>query len=681
MSSFVPGISRVPDFLVARQGLNSITRVSAELFGVQDQLATGRSIFRPSQDPVRSAAIAELNEDLARSGQRLRNLETSEGALNVLDSALGEATTLAQEARSLALAQLSAGSDASERAAQATVVNSMIESLLRISNRESIVGHIFGGTEPGRPPIEEVNGAFRFVGGIGQGLTPDLSAAGTGFSGRAIPVTLGAANAVGAISGRVRGSVDYQPALTPDTLLADLNGARNLGVRSGSIEIDVGGTEPVRVDLSGADTIGDVTDLIEAEIRDYELLNSTTVLGPSGVSLSGAGIQIDAAVPISFGDVAGSETARDLGLLQDPVAEFAAGVGVGLDLGPKVTLRTPVSALQGVTGGLGSVRISNNGVTRDLDLSGAETVGDVKSILESANMGVKVVVNDLGTGINIVSELSTSSDRALSISETGDGSNTATRLGIRSFDGSTRIEDLNFGRGVEALEGRPDAALNVDFEIELGDGFVIPIDLSSGDLGTVGSVIAAIESQADAALAAAGRPVTDVTVGLTDGPNGIAIEQAAGIGGPVTINQRNNSPAAQQLGLQDGVWDPANQTLVGEDVGTVRVESLFTHLLDLRDGLTNDDTFGMTLAADGVQDSADRLSQSRALVGGFARRVVAEQNREEERNAVDTQIRSSLQDADFAQAASQFTQLQTQLEAGLRVASLSGQLTLLSFLG
>jgi len=678
VSSFVPGISRVPDLLIRRQSLNSITSANAELFGVQGQLATGRSILRPSQDPVRSAAIAELNENLARSAQRLRNLDTSEGSLNVLDSALGEATSLAQEARSLALSQLSSGSNADERAAQATVVNSMLESALRIANRESLVGYVFGGTEPGRAPIEEINGAYRFVGGIGEGLTPDLAAGGS--SGRAIPVTLGAANAVGAVSGRIRGSVDLNPALTADTRLEDINGARSLGIRGGRLEVELEDGTTIAVDTSGADTIGDVLDRITSEIRDYELLNGTTVLGPGGLSLDGEAIAIDAAVPISFVDEPGSSTARDLGLVQDPPVEFAAGPGLGLDLSPRATLRTPVESLQGLAGPLGSIRISNNGVTRDIDLSEAATLGEVKSLIESANLGVQVLVNDAGTGINVISELSTASDRALSIAETGDGSLTATALGIRSFGEETLVADLNFGRGVEVLEGNADPAYNVDFEIAFDDGFVIPIDLGSGDLSTVGNVIGVINAQIEAALTAEGRPLTDMVAGVLDGDNGIVFQQDPALGAPFEIRQRNNSPAGVQLGILEGAYDPDEGRIVGGDVGTVRVESLFTHLLDLRDGLENDDTFGMQLAADGVQDSAERLSQSRALAGGFAQRVVAERNREQERNAVDEQVRSTLRDADFAAAATEFTQLQTQLEAGLRVAGISGQLTLLNFL-
>ncbi len=675
MSSFIPGLSRVPDMIIRRSSLNSITRVSSELFGVQDQLATGRAFSRPSQDAVRAAAIAGLDDNLSRSAQRMRNLQVSEGALNVLDSALGEATTLAQEARSLALAQLSAGADPAERAAQATVVDSMIESLLRIANRESLVGYIFGGTEPGKAPIEEFNGAFRFAGGIGQGLTPDLAA------GRSIPVTLGAANAVGAISGRVKGAVDLNPALTEDTRLSDLRGARNVGISDGSVEVDLGNGERLSVDLSDSETIGDVTDRIEAAIREYESLNSVTILGPGGVGILGEAITVDAVAPLEFADVQGGTTGRDLGLVTDPAAPFEPASVIGVDLQPRVTLRTPVNALQSLTGTLGTITVSNNGLTRTVDLSGAETVGDIKSAIESLNMGVRVLVSDDGTAMNIVSELSTPSDRALSISESGDGTLTATALGIRSLSRETAIADFNFGKGVEVLSNNATPGLDVDFEIVLGDGFEIPIDLSPADLTTAGSVIDSINAQINAALTAAGRPTTDAEVGLMDGPNGLTVLQDPAIGGAVTIDQRNNSPAAIQLGLLGGRWDDASSRFVSEDRATVRVESMFTHLLDLRNGLTGNDTFGMQLAAEGVNEAADRLTQSRALVGGFSQRVVGERNREEERTAVDTQVRSGLADADFAQAASRFAQLQTQLEAGLRVAGLSGQLTLLNFIG
>lgn len=47
---------------------------------------------------------------------------------------------------------------------------------------------------------------------------------------------------------------------------------------------------------------------------------------------------------------------------------------------------------------------------------------------------------------------------------------------------------------------------------------------------------------------------------------------------------------------------------------------------------------------------------------------------------VDLQVLSSLQDVDYAEAATRFSLLQTQLEAGLRVTATQGSVSLLDFL-
>ena len=53
------------------------------------------------------------------------------------------------------------------------------------------------------------------------------------------------------------------------------------------------GGASVQVDTSGADTIGDVADAIEAAIIQYETDNSVTILGPGGVSLAGGAFDFD----------------------------------------------------------------------------------------------------------------------------------------------------------------------------------------------------------------------------------------------------------------------------------------------------------------------------------------------------------------------------------------------------
>ena len=120
---------------------------------------------------------------------------------------------------------------------------------------------------------------------------------------------------------------------------------------------------------------------------------------------------------------------------------------------------------------------------------------------------------------------------------------------------------------------------------------------------------------------------------------------------------------------------------MGSDVGAARVDNLFTALLDLAEALRADSEFGIQLASDRLQSLSDELSVTRGLVGGFGKRVEDELRREEDKRVLDTSVRSSLYDVDFAEAATRLSLLELQLQAGLQVAAGGTQLTLLNFLG
>ncbi|MBL4590903.1 MAG: hypothetical protein JKY96_02970, partial [Phycisphaerales bacterium] len=505
-----------------------------------------------------------------------------------------------------------------------------------------------------------------------------------------VPITLGADNAIGALSNRVEGTVDLNPSLTTDTRLEDLNGARNVGVSTGLIQFSFNGGPTATIDLAGTDTIGDVADRIEAAITQYETDNSVSILGPGGVSISGGSLSIDVpANDLNFNDINGSFIAQDFGLATNPSTAFNAGNVLGADLDPKLTWTTPISALAGLGGTpLDQITLGSNGANFVVDLSTATTMADIRSAFEAGNSGVRVELNENGQTFNVVTETAGVRGQAMSVAEAAGGVDTATLLGIRSLSGDTLLSDFNDGRGVGIVTGRTDPitgtldpALNVDFNIVLGDGFSIPIDLSPADTTDVGTLLAAINTQADAALAAASRPASDFTASLGSPQNGIEFNQDIALGGTIGVKPDNGSPAALDLGFLDATVTNSGSTLRSEDRATVRVDNLFTHLLDLAEALRNDDTIGIQFASEKLGDSLEGLIQSRSRVGGFGRRIDNEVIHQEDRQTFDIGMRSSLRDLDFASASAKFSQLQLQLQAGLTVASQAQQLTQLDFLG
>lgn len=670
-TSFPTSYGRAPNYLFTHASMAALNRTNVQLLRVNSQLISGRDILVPSDDPVRSAIIARLDADLERNGQILKNLNFAANSLDTLDGALGDAKSLIEEAMGIALEQSSTPTDGPTRAAQANVIDSLIHSLFNVANRESAVGYVFGGVRPGQAPVELLGNAYRFLGGRG-GLTADLG----GVS--SVPITMGADNAIGALSARVDGAVDLNPALTRATRLADLNGARATGVNPGEIVMRFDAGPAMTVDLSGAVTAGNVADAITAAIRAYETEHGVSILGPGGVSYAGGAFAIDVpAGDLTFSDIDGASTALDLGLTDGAGSAFNAGNPAGADVDPRLTWTTPVSALQGLTGPLGQLSLTTGGQTRTIDLSTAQTLADVRSALESGGTGVVVELGADGRSIAVRTSVAGLRDQAMSIAEVAGGGDTATLLGIRTLSASTPLAHFNDGRGVQINPDDP------DFTVTLGDGFVITIDLTSQHVGAVQDLLDAINAQAAEQLTAAGRPTTDFIAGLAHPGNGIAFEQDAALAatGAMAVTRLNNSPAAENLGLLNATHDAGGARMVSQDRAAVRVDNLFTHLLDLADALRRNDTLGIELAYSKLQSGADRLTQARGVNGGYARRVADETTRQEDRKVLNESMRSTLRDVDYAAASTLFAQLQLQLQAGLAVTAQSQQLTLLNYLG
>src|SRR5262249_4735197 len=99
-------------------------------------------------------------------------------------------------------------------------------------------------------------------------------------------------------------------------------------------------------------------------------------------------------------------------------------------------------------GPLGSITLKNAGNTRTVDLSSAQTLDDVRNLIEGSGLGLRVQINDAQTGLDVLNEVSTGKAGAMSIEEVPGGNLTATRLGIRTYAAETRLADFNDGKGV-----------------------------------------------------------------------------------------------------------------------------------------------------------------------------------------------------------------------------------------
>lgn len=653
MNSIQPSFGRTPTLLQWQHAAATLGRGNSALARVQLQLATGQSMIRPSDNAVGAGAVSALDGLLEAQRQRGRNLEHGEAMLGVIDGSLSNAFDLVLEAKGIGLEQATSGIDSAERTVQAQAIDAILVRLMDISNTAHQGVHLFGGSATMRSPYADVNGFIEYM-GYGSGLITDLGMA----SG--VPLTLGGEEAFGAVSTRVEGYRDLDPALDLDTPLSELNGATGEGILLGVLEVL---QEPsgnvAQLDLSDAYTIGDVIGMFQSE------LGVTLEVNPAKTGFS---IVVSDGESLTIRDLNGGRVARDLGIAS---VFNAFANGVGQDLDRRLSDDTPVSAL-GFP--LESVQLINGTQTTNLDLSSAETIGDLRRLVEQLDMGIRIEINEDGDRLDAVNLRSGS---LMSIGEMP-GGETATDLGIRTMDRDTLLSDFNRGQGVSILQGGvdpvtgdPDASLDQDFAITLSNGESFTVDLSGSE--TVGDVLDKIRMTADQELS----DPSILDVGLALKGNGIRIEDASGGGGEYRIEAVNGSNALADLGL---LVESDGATIVGEDRAMVAVEGLFTHLMDLRDALLAEDVPGISIASDWLEGDLDRLGLVQAEVGIRANRITDAMARNEDTIIMDEQLRSGILDLDYTEASIRYATLQQQLQAGLATAARSVSMTLLDYL-
>lgn len=628
--------------------LNALRRTNVALLESQEQLSTGRRLNRPSDAPGDAGQVVDLRRLLNAFDLQTENLTQARTTLDGTDQAMSDINDILLEAHAVASSQIGVGSNAETRTNQAEVINAQLASLMAIVNREYNDVYLFAGRRSSEQPFVEKFGGVKYLGNEDY-LTFDLGGL------EELGVNSNGIEALGGLSTRVKGSVDLDLQLTTRTRLADISGATNRGVIKGSIRLRIDGTNVVDVDLSDADTVGDVATRINHAITNL-------VPGAGAMSLAGDHLRLtaNAGFTIEIEEIGTNSTAQSMGIELTADAS-ASGVpissdGAGLDA--KLTELSSLAALGtsvDLAAGAG-LRISNGTSTADIDLSGATTVQDLMNRVAAADLGVRLVINADQTGLDLVNEVS---GTLMSIGEIP-GHTTANDLGLRTMSRATQLDDLNLGMGVRRVEAK------TDIEVVLSDGTSGQVNLD--DVTTIAELETAINSVLGAGA---------VTIGPDPNGFGVVVQDNSGGAGSFTIRGVNDSFAAEDLGIKQTV---AGNTIVSENVGQVRTESVFTHLMMLRDALLDNDSRMITIAGEKIYQDTQRATAARAAVGVRSQRAEQARLRTEEMKIQSQEILSGIEDVDYAEVITRFTQLQQQLQANLAAGSSQLQLSLLDFL-
>ncbi len=154
----------IPDLLAA---LNQTKLASAE---ASLEIATGKRVNDPSDDPTAAALLVENNDQATFNQGYLQSLSTIQGQLSTADSTLASVVTALQQAATLGIEGANGTLSDADRAAITNQLQGIQSQLLSLSNTSYEGVYLFAGTITNTPPFV-LNGAvpsgIAYVGNLG----------------------------------------------------------------------------------------------------------------------------------------------------------------------------------------------------------------------------------------------------------------------------------------------------------------------------------------------------------------------------------------------------------------------------------------------------------------------------------------------------------------------------------
>ena len=161
-------ISTLQMFNIANKGMADANEAMAK---TQEQLSTGVRVLTPSEDPVASTKIMQLNTELSNITQYQKNIDLAKNNLVAQETALTSINHLIQRMQELAVqAGNTATLSPTEYSALASEVDARTDELLNILNTQNANGdYIFGGYKSSEEPFSgTLSSGFRYQGDEGQ---------------------------------------------------------------------------------------------------------------------------------------------------------------------------------------------------------------------------------------------------------------------------------------------------------------------------------------------------------------------------------------------------------------------------------------------------------------------------------------------------------------------------------
>lgn len=241
-------INRMSSSQIHMSSLDVILDAQARLQRTQEEMASGKRILSPSDDPVASSQIMQIQSELTRIETLQSNANRAASELAMVESSIANVESILMRARELAVRGGNASLSAQDREIVATEIDGLREQLIAAANTQDSSGnYIYSGYAVETKPYADggLNATFSGDSGgrtitIASGLTVDVRVSGDALFGEGLAAAgdYNTFEALGFLSRALRADTsldDYMTAI--ESNLENVRSVRtDIGVRMNRVE-------------------------------------------------------------------------------------------------------------------------------------------------------------------------------------------------------------------------------------------------------------------------------------------------------------------------------------------------------------------------------------------------------------------------------------------------------------
>lgn len=160
---------RISTQMLFESGAARLGELQSSLVKTQQQIATGRRILSPSDDPVAAARALEVTQSQSLNTRYGANRQQATSALGAVEGTLSSVTSLLQDVKTTIIAAGNGALSDTERGFQATELRGRFDELMGLANsRDALGNYIFSGFQTNTPAFVQSATGASYQGDLGQ---------------------------------------------------------------------------------------------------------------------------------------------------------------------------------------------------------------------------------------------------------------------------------------------------------------------------------------------------------------------------------------------------------------------------------------------------------------------------------------------------------------------------------